>query len=87
MCETRRGVVTVPNTLGPGKLRQAKAEATRDVVSRLGEDEYLFPDSVRIDGGGTARWSEAHQDYALMDFHYLCTVRVPGCDGWGVPVT
>ena len=41
MCETRRGTVTVPNTLGPGKVNRAIAEATKDAASRVGENEQL----------------------------------------------
>lgn len=86
MCETRNGVVTVPNTLGPNKMHQAIASATQDAASQLGENEQLITESVQLDGSGTARWDDAAQDFALMEFHYTCTVMVPGCTGWSKPV-
>ncbi|BBY91325.1 hypothetical protein MGALJ_09940 [Mycobacterium gallinarum] len=88
MCETRKGVVTVPNTLGPRrKAHEATAAALKDAASQLADNEQLIAESVRLDGTGTARWSEAHEDYALMDFPYTYTVMVPGCTGWSRPVT
>jgi len=77
----------VPNTLGGGKVHWALAAAAQDAASRLGENEQLFADSVRLVGTGAARWSEAHEDYALMDLPYTYVVRVPGCTGYSVPVT
>jgi hypothetical protein len=83
MCETRRGVVTVPNTFGTAKIQRALAEATEDAASRLSDDEKLITDSVRIDGPGYAQLG----DDSLMDCHYTCTVMMPGCSGWSMPLT
>lgn len=75
MCETRKGKVTVPNTFGPDNVQRALAAATQDALSRLGDDEKLIDESVRIDGPGFAQ----PDNDVLMDFNYVCTVMVPGC--------
>lgn len=83
MCETRKGKVTVPNTRSPSKYQSFLAAATQDALSQLGDDEKLIGDSVRMDGSGYPHPSND----ALMDFHYVCTVMVPGCTGWSTPAT
>ena len=83
MCETRKGTVTLPNTFGPAKIQRALVEATQDAASRVGENEKLIADTVRIDGLG---YPQRGND-ALMDFDYVCTVMVPGCTGWSTPAT
>jgi hypothetical protein len=64
------------------KIKRALTKARNDAASRVGENEQLIADSVRIDGPGYAR----HDDDSLMDFHYLCTVMMAGCSGWSMPV-
>ena len=82
MCETRRGVVTVPDD--PRRsVNLALAEARSDAASRVAVNEQVIAESVRLDGSGSPRWD----DDSVMEFHYVCTVMVPGCSGWSRPLT
>jgi hypothetical protein len=82
MCETRRGVVTVPNTVDAYASR-ALAEARKDAAARVADNELIIGESFRLDGSGSPRWD----DSSLMEFHYVYTVMVPGCAGWSRPLT
>ena len=68
--------------LGPAKINQALVEAREDAASRVGDNEKLIGDSVRIDGSGSPGW---HDD-SVMEFHYTYVVMVPGCSGWSKPL-
>ena len=81
MCETRRGVLTVPN--GPNNISRALAAAERQARASVGDSEELASGSVRLDGSGSPRLD----DETVMEFHYVYVVRVPGCTGWGMPLT
>lgn len=76
----------MPITLGPNKMHQAITAATQDAASQLGENEQFITESVQLDGSATARWDDATEDFALMDFHYTCSVMMPTCTDWSKPV-
>ncbi|SKG49576.1 hypothetical protein [Mycobacteroides abscessus] len=81
MCQSRTGRVTVPNIGGPAAFRSALEAARNEAAARLGDNEQVIADSVRIDGSGSAHLD----DDSLKVFHYTYTVATPGCPSWSTP--
>ena len=80
MCETRHGVVAMPNVRNQN-IRAVLAAAERDALASVGDNEQLASGTVRIDGGGSMRPG----DETVMDWGYTYVVIVPGCASWGTP--
>ena len=68
MCETRRGVVTVPND--PRRsVNLALAEARSDAASRVAVNEQVIAESVRLDGSGSPPVGRGQRDGVPLRLH------------------
>ncbi|GBG35814.1 hypothetical protein NJB14197_29620 [Mycobacterium montefiorense] len=76
MCETRRGVLAIPNKRGTSGLAVRDA-AEKHARASLTHEEQFAEGSIEVESQ-----SPRLDDETVRDVYYAYKVMTPGCTGW-----